>query len=182
MVIGRPMINDGESFSSCHINYSMLMPSLMISPITVTGGVNKCWGQTATYIADTDLLVGRIVSLADQPVNTDNVNGLKIGYLKIGAAIVPSNHPIGVTQHNCLAGESMEICIQGYTTCISIAGDATPERGSVALAGADIDFGKIRLGVPAAAVQARVGFVAQSNPIVVNGPALVFYQGYFQST
>jgi hypothetical protein len=183
MTLGRPMINAAESFSTSHINYTTMYPSAMLAPITAVGGVNKCWGQTASYIADTDLLAGRLVSLADQTVGTDNTNKLKIGYIKIGSAVIPAITPIGVTQHDCLAGAEMVVCILGFTSVISIT--ATPvggaERGSVVLAGTDIDLGKVRIGTASAVGQARIGYVAQSNLVAVGDPVLIYYRGFFQA-
>jgi hypothetical protein len=181
-ILGQPMINAATTFSTCHIDYSTMLPTDMLAPITIYGGSNKCWGQTATYKANESLFAGRVVSLADQTVGTDSSHVLKVGYLKVGSAIVPANTPIGITQHNCSAGDDIIVCVRGYTTAITSVADASPERGSVVLAGADVDLGKIRIGVAPAAVQARVGFCAQSNAVVVGGPVLIHYEGFFQAT
>jgi hypothetical protein len=181
-ILGQPLINAETSFSTCYINYTSLLPSAMLASITQAGGgINRYWGQSASYIADTDLLAGRLVSLADQTEGTDNTNGLLIGYLKIGSSVVAAVTPIGVTQHNCLAGQSILVCIHGFTTAISLSTIAHARRGSVVLAAdADIDNGKVRIGVAGAAGQARIGYVAQSNAVVANMPVLIHYDGYFQ--
>jgi hypothetical protein len=146
--------------------------------------VNRHWGRTATYTANENLLAGRIVSLADQPNNHDSITGLKVGYLKVGGSVITAITPIGVTQHDCLAGEKILVCILGYTTVISTVASAStgPERGSVVLAGADVDLGQVRIATAGAAVQARIGFVAQSSAVVIGGPVLIYYDGYFQAT
>jgi hypothetical protein len=104
--------------------------------------------------------------------------------LKIGSAVVTAVTPIGITQHNCLAGQPILVCIKGYTTVISIIGSAAvgSKRGSVVLAGADVDNGKVRIGTAPAAIEARLGYVAQSNLVVANGPVLIYYNSYFQAT
>ena len=50
-----------------------MYPASMRANITALGGgVNKCWGHTAKYLAGADLLAGRLVSLKDQTAGTDN--------------------------------------------------------------------------------------------------------------
>jgi hypothetical protein len=182
--IGQPKINSLVSYSTSHIDYSELLPIDLLAPITINGGINRYWGQTASYIADVNLLVGRLVTLADQPVGSDNVNGMKVGYLKVGTATYPSISPIGITQHNCNAGDKILVCIRGLTTALSVNATAATgvERGSVILAGADADNGKVRVGVAPAATQARVGYAAQSNVVKANSPVLIYYHGYYQAT
>jgi hypothetical protein len=183
MILGNPMINAATSFSTCHINYSTMLPVEMLASITAaSGGVNKCWGQTATYVADVALLAGRVVSLADQTNGTDNSLGLRVGYLKVGGVVIPGVSPIGITQHNCNAGEPILICVHGFTTAISLTAQVA-KRGSVAMAGAlDADSGKIRINTAAAVIQASIGFVAQSNTVGIDDPVLIYYSGFMQPT
>jgi hypothetical protein len=183
MIIGNTMINAATSFSTCNINYSTMLPSAMLASITAaSGGFNKCWGQTATYVADIDLLAGRVVSLADQTNGSDNALGLRVNYLKVGGVVVPGVSPVGITQHNCLAGNPVKLCIHGYTTAISLTAQVA-KRGSVAMAGSlDADFGKIRINTAAAVIQASIGFVAQSDTVGIDDPVLIYYSGFMQPT
>jgi hypothetical protein len=179
--VTKPIETEGTTLS--HINYDIMKPINMLSPLTAaSGGVNRCWGHTATYIAETDLLAGRVVALSDQTTGTDNTNALKIGYLRAGTAIVPTIYPMGITQHNCLAGQSMLICIGGYTTVICLNALGSPERGSIVLGAATVDFGKVRIGIAAAAIESRIGFCAQSDSFVANSPCLIKFTAYFQAT
>jgi hypothetical protein len=154
----------------------------MLAPITEEGGTNRCWGKTATYIANEDLNAGRIVSMADQSQDTGSAGVLRVGYLKVGASTVPGVAPIGITQHNCLSGAKILLCILGYTTVIATAVTGTPKRGSIVLGGTDSDKGKVRIGIAPAATQARIGYVSQSASISVGDPILIHYEGYFQAT
>jgi hypothetical protein len=182
VIVGQPLINASSSRSTFHTDFNTMLPIDMLASITTTGGINKYWGRSETYVADVDLLAGRIASLADQPQGTDNANALRVGYLKVGGSVVPGVTPMGVTQHNCLAGEPILLCVHGYTTAISKVAIAHSRRGSVVLGGDDVDNGKIRIGAAGAAVQARIGFVAQSNSVSIGDPVLIHYSGYYQAT
>jgi hypothetical protein len=181
-VIAQPLINAAATYSTGQVDFSSLMPADMLAAITVTGGVNRFWGQGATYIADVDLLAGRLVSMADQAEGTDDTVGIRMGYLKVGTAITPAVTPVGITQHNADAGQPILVCVHGFTTAITLVADSSPERGSVVLASEDSDLGKVRVGVAPAAIQARVGYVAQSDAVLANSPVLIHYDGFFQST
>jgi hypothetical protein len=177
IIIGNPPVNYKSTILS-HIDYSTISPPTMMSSLTVSGGTNKMWGHSALYIAGVDLLGGRVVALKDQTSANDNI-GLEVEYLQSGTEASPTVSPIGITQHDCLAGEKITVCILGYTTAICENGDGSPERGSQILAGTD---GKINRSIndSASANEARLGFVAQSTSIGSNGAILVYYDGFYQ--
>jgi hypothetical protein len=147
-----------------------------------TGGVNRCWGHTATYIAGINLVAGRVVSLRarDSPFGTDNTVKLLVEYLRVNVdETEPTIYPIGITQHNANTGEPITVCILGYTTCINQSGDGSPERGSAVLAGSS-NSGKVRTDITASNNQARLGCVAQSNHGVGNTTLLIYFSGFYQ--
>jgi hypothetical protein len=160
-----------------HTEYSNLYIHDMRAPITaVSGGTNMCWGHTATYIAGVPLLAGRVVAL--MPVI--DLNGrLKVDYMRVYSALNASIFPIGVTQHNASIGEQITVCIRGYTTVIVQNAYSDPNSGSIVIGGSAGD-GKIRANTLASANQARIGFLAQSNSISTNAPALIYFSGWFQ--
>jgi hypothetical protein len=57
--------------------------------------------------------------------------------------------------------------------------DTSPNRGSTVISGLTASFGKIFTSTAAAADQARIGFVAQSNPVILNNPCLIFVKTFF---
>ena len=163
-----------------NINYGNMLPISMLANITESaGGINKCWGHTETYIANENLLAGRIVSLTDTAGGTDGSNFLKVGYLLSGIETVGSTYPIGITQNNALLGQPVRVCVRGYTSAIVGVADTSPNRGSTVISGLTASFGKIFTGTAAAADQARIGFVAQSNPVILNNPCLIFVKTFF---
>jgi hypothetical protein len=180
ITVGNPPV-ETESKIISHIDYSNLYPFLMIADIDGNvGGVNKCWGNTATYIAAVQLRAGRVVSLADAPVGNDNSVKLLVEYLRVNTdENQPTIYPIGITQHNANAGEPITVCILGYTTAILQSGDGSPERGSIVLSDSS-QTGKIRTDITASNNQARIGFVAQSNNGFGEDAMLIYYSGYFQ--
>jgi hypothetical protein len=180
ITVGNPIV-ERESKIISHIDYSNLHPYLMVADLDGnTGGVNKCWGHTATYVAGVQLMAGRVVSLRDAPLGSDNSRKLEVEYLRIGQdENQPTIYPIGITQHNANANEPITICVLGYTTCILQSGDGNPERGSIVLSDSS-NSGKIRTDITASNNQARIGFVAQSNNGGGNSTMLIYYSGYFQ--
>jgi hypothetical protein len=180
ITIGNPPV-ERESKIISHIDYSNLYPYLMVADLDgVNGGVNKCWGHTATYVAGVQLAAGRVVSLKDAPITTDSSIKLEVEYLRVNVdENRPTIYPIGITQHNANAGEPITVCILGYTTAILQSGNETPERGSIVLSDSS-NTGKIRTTVTASNNQARIGFVAQSNNGGGNSTMLIYYSGYFQ--
>jgi hypothetical protein len=126
------------------------------------------------------LLAGRLISLADQAAGTDNTNTLRIGYIKVGTPGFAAISPIGITQHDCLAGEAMLVCIRGFTSAITLNG-GTPKRGSLIIPGDNVDYGKLRINMTPGATQARVGYPAQSNAVAANAAFLVYYGGFYQT-
>lgn len=161
-------------------DYSDIYPSDMLAPITVNGGINKCWGQKVIYLAGGDLLAGRVVSLQDQAVGTDDTQYLKVGYIVDSSETYPSVCPIGITQHDCLAGEKIVVCTLGYTTAISYNSDSTPERGSQVMSATTSAQGKVYLNNTGGSNEGRMGFVAQSNAVSANGPVLIYFSGWYQ--
>jgi hypothetical protein len=179
MMIGMPLINSGGSHSTCHIDYSGLVPSFMRANVNSSGGYNRCWGQTATYIADVNLLGGRLVALADQ---SNDMSGLRVQYMDpVANALAPAVTPVGITQHDVLAGGDVIVCIHGYTTAVCANGNNSVKRGSIVLGSTTVD-GRIRTGVAPAAVQSRIGFCAQSDNASANSGMLIHYSGFFQAT
>jgi hypothetical protein len=181
ITVGNPIV-ETESKIISTIDYSNLYPILMLADITeVDGGNNKCWGHTAIYRAGVQLKAGRLVSLRDASVNSDNTNLLEVEYLRTNN-INETQHtiyPIGISQNNANAGQPVTICILGYTTAILEISNQTPERGSIILSGSS-NTGKVRANLTGSNDQARVGFVAQSNSVSTNGAILIYYSGYFQ--
>ena len=166
------------SFS--HIDYSTLYPSAMKAPITSAGGgLNTCYGDTASYIAGVDILAGRVVALMDQNEGSDDSELLMVCYLKNGDEVTPSIAPIGISQGNALVGEQITVCILGYTTAICENSDISPERGSQIISDTQ-NQGKIRINNTGGGNQARLGFLAQSNQVNTNDPVLIYYDGWFQ--
>ena len=140
-----------------------------------TGGVNRCWGHTATYVAGVQLMAGRVVSLRDAPLGADNSIKLEVEYLRVNTdENQPTIYPIGITQHNANAGEPITVCILGYTTAILQSGDGTTERGSIVLSDSS-QTGKIRTDLTGSNNQARIGFVAQSNNGGGNSTMLIYF-------
>jgi hypothetical protein len=176
--LNEPTPESIPSFS--HIDYSTQYPSAMKAAITSTGGgTNICYGDTATYIAGVDILAGRCVALMDQNEGSDDSEFLKVCYLKNGDEVTPSISPIGITQHNALIGETIKVCVGGFTTAICENSDTSPERGSQIIVDT-ANQGKMRINNTGGGNQARLGFVAQSNQIYPNDPMLIYYAGYFQ--
>jgi hypothetical protein len=180
LIVGNPPV-ERESKIISHIDYSNLYPYLMVADLDGnTGGVNKCWGHTATYQAGVQLMAGRVVSLRDAILGSDNSIKLEVEYLRVNTdENQPTIYPIGITQHNANAGEPITVCILGYTTAILQSGDGTPERGSIVLSDSS-QTGKIRTDLTGSNNQARIGFVAQSNNGGGNSTMLIYYSGYFQ--
>jgi hypothetical protein len=146
--------------------------------VTITGGVNKCYGNVAIYKAEIDLLAGRVVSLADQTAGTDSTNELKVTYLKNGTETDDSVYPVGITQNDALAGENVTVCYSGYTTAISEDAD-TAIRGSCIISDTG-NIGLVRINNSQGTNEARIGFVAQSDATSINGPVLIYMDGFFQ--
>jgi len=71
------------------------------------GGDNKCWGQTATYIAGEDIMAGRVLT----PKIDNEI--LKAYYSDSKKDII-----LGISQHNATAGEPITICTSGYSTAV----------------------------------------------------------------
>lgn len=162
------------------IDMSTELPLYMVAPISEsTGGINRCWGHTTIHIAGINLLAGRCVALQDQNEGSDGVVGLKVCYLKNGDELMPSISPIGITQHNCLAGEKITVCTLGYTTVICENSDIGPERGSQIISDTQ-NAGKVRINNTAGGNQGRMGFLAQSDRIVPNSAILIYYAGWYQ--
>jgi hypothetical protein len=172
---------ESESKIISNIDYSNMYPLLMLANITeVDGGVNKCWGNTAIYIAGVPLLAGRVVSLKDAPSGSDNSVKLEVEYLRVGVdENQPTIYPIGITQHNADTNEPITVCILGFTTCILQSTDSTPERGSIVLSSSS-QTGKCQTSVTGSNNQGRIGYVSQSNSVGNNGAILIYYSGYFQ--
>ena len=147
----------------------------------VSGGDNKCWGHTAIYRAGVQLKAGRLVSLRDATVDTDNSILLEVEYLRTNDVnfTQPTIYPIGITQHNANTGEPITVCILGYTTAILQSADTSPERGSMVLSDSS-QTGKVRTNITGTNNQARIGFVAQSNSVSTNGAILIYYSANFQ--
>jgi hypothetical protein len=119
-----------------------------------------------------------LVSLADQTAGTDSTNELKVTYLKNGTEISDSVYPVGITQNDALAGENVTVCYSGYTTAISE--DADPAvRGSCIISDTG-NIGLVRINNSQGSNEARIGFVAQSDATSVNGPVLIYMDGFFQ--
>jgi hypothetical protein len=179
--IDPPLPTASSILTNINMSTANMTPASMRAVITdATGGENKCWGHTAVYVADVDLLAGRVVALADQIVGSDNTSLLRVGYLRSATETDPTVCPIGVTQENVLAGEPVTICIHGYTTVICSNTDTSPERGSQVMNGTS-DLGRVRINKAGGANEARLGFVAQSDTIAVpNSPCLIYFAGWFQ--
>jgi hypothetical protein len=179
ITVGNPPVA-GESKIISHIDYSNMYPYSMVADLDGSnGGVNKCWGHTATYMARIDLKAGRVVGLSDQTQGDDNIAKLMVEYLKNGDETGSTISPIGITQNNCSAGENVLVCILGYTTVILENSDSTPERGSQVLSDPSLQ-GKVRINTSGGGNEARIGFVAQSNAITNNSPFLLYYDAYYQ--
>jgi hypothetical protein len=180
LTVGNPIV-ERESKIISHIDYSNLYPYLMVADLDGnTGGVNKCWGHTATYVAGVQLMAGRVVSLKKAIASSDNIRKLEVEYLRVNLdENQPTIYPIGITQHNANANEPIIVCVLGYTTAILQSGDSTPERGSIVLSDSS-NTGKIRTSVQASNNQGRIGFCAQSNNGGGNSTMLIYYSGYFQ--
>lgn len=180
IIIGRRKETESESTIISHVDYSNMLPANMRSDISfIDGGINRCWGHTATYTAGVDILAGRILSLQDQNVGSDSTQLLKVEYLRNDAEVSPTVCPIGISLFNCLAGQKIDVCILGYTTVVTDNADASPERGSQVMADPN-NLGKVRINVNGGGNEARIGFVAQSNPVANNGTLLIYYCGYYQ--
>lgn len=169
---------DNVSNISTVMDYSMLFPAQIRSNISAaTGGTNYCLGKTATYTAGENILAGRVLSLMDA---SDDTVSLKVGYLKDEDERSASIYPIGVSQHNCSAGDTIKLCVEGYTTVISYNSDNTPERGSQVMASPTASKGKVYINITGSGNEGRLGFMAQSDAIVANSPFLIFYSGWYQ--
>jgi len=164
------------------IDYSNMYPIDMLSNITAaSGGVNKCWGHTAKYIANEDLLAGRVISLSDQTLGTDNSNLLKVGYMIDGSETVAGIHPIGITMTNALNGEVIEVCILGYVSAIAYNNDSAPNRGSQIMGAPTASKGKVYIDTTGGNNEGRLGFMAQSNAVVsANDPVLIYFSSFYQ--
>lgn len=159
------------------VDYENLYPRAMKASITASGGgTNQAFGNIATYIAGANLLAGRVVSLKDE---LDDNTQLSVQYLKNGTETDPAIVPIGVTQNNALLGESVNVCILGFTTVICENADSSPERGSQVINGTQ-NQGKIRINNAGGGNESRLGFVAQSDGISSESPILIYYDGWFQ--
>lgn len=176
---GTPSPTSSTIISS--IDYSSMYPSSMLANITASGGgTNKCWGHTAKYIAGADLLAGRVVSLKDQTAGSDNSKYLEVDYLIDSSETNPTVVPIGVTQSNALAGETVDVCIQGYTTAIAYNADSSPERGSQIMSAPTASQGKVYLNTTGGGNECRFGFMAQSDSVSANDPVLIYFRAYYQ--
>jgi hypothetical protein len=164
-----------------HADYSNMYPADMLSSITALGGTNRCWGHTETYIAQENILAGRILTMYDTGQDTDSSNYLKVGYYRSGIETDGSVFPIGISQHNVSAGSSITVCSRGLTSVILATADSHPDRGSMVIAGLTAVQGKAYIATAATADQGRIGFVAQSNAVAANGPCLIYFRGWFQS-
>jgi hypothetical protein len=174
-----PDANSSTVLSS--IDYSTMLTAPMRADITfANGGVNKCWGNTATYIAEVPMVAGRVVALSDQAQGTDSTTSLTIAYQQDASETSPGIYPIGITQHNCLAGELMTVCTLGYTTAISYSSDSTPERGSLIMTAPTSSYGCIYLNTTGGSDEGRVGFLAQSDAVLSYSPCLIYYAGWYQ--
>ena len=166
------------------IDYSpgeMLVSNMRSNITAIGGGVNRCWGRTATFFCGTaGLLAGRVVSLMDFGAGTDNTYNLRIGYcVNSGSETSPSVCPIGILLNNCPnIGDQGEICIEGICTAIVGNSDSSPERGSQICA---VDAnGTININVTGTGNEARVGFVAQSDSVSSNDPCLIYVRPWYQ--
>ena len=165
-----------------HIDLTHMSTWDMTSNITAAnGGTNRCWGSTALYNAGEPLLAGRVVGMA----NGGDSSAMRVEYLTRGTGVQSGTYPIGITLENqSTVGDPILICTSGICTAISMNAVGEPAgKGSLVLGPtATTDNGRVRVGVSAAAVEARVGVLCQKEAIVVNGPCLVHFLGYFQGT
>jgi hypothetical protein len=91
---------------------------------------------------------------------SDNSVGLEVGYLIVSTPLVAGVFPIGITQHDALAGEEITLCVSGYTSVIAELGLSAGERGSVILGpSATNKDGKCRTGQAPASTEGRIGFL-----------------------
>jgi hypothetical protein len=142
------------------------------------GGVNRCWGDTATFRANDDLLAGRIVSLF---ATTTDAPWLLVDYLAGGydgrnAAV----YPIGITQENAAAGTPIKVCTRGFTTVIVSNGNSAPKRGSAVFGNAVTSEGRAQIDLSYGDSGARIGYVAQSEAVLNFGACVIYFDsGYF---
>jgi hypothetical protein len=171
----RPRPSSSQSTVISLIDYSLTSPSQLLAPITILGGVNRVYGQVERYQADIDILAGRVVALADY---NDNATNLRVTYLVAGEERNPSIYPIGITQNDCLAGQTVDVCVMGYTTAISANADTTPERGS--LVNTTGSGGLVLVNSTGTINEGRIGYMAQGSPVLANGPVLVYVGPWYQ--
>jgi hypothetical protein len=176
---GTPSASTSTRLST--LDVSGLYPASMRASITdANGGTNKCWGHTMTFIAGVNLLAGRVVSFLDTAAGTDSTRTLEVEYLKTQAdEDDPTHCPIGVTQNNATAGQTVEVCVRGFTSAICSNAESVNERGSQSVSGT-LNQGRIRVDQLGGGNQARIGVVAQSDANASNSPVLIYVQGWFQ--
>lgn len=161
-------------------------PASMRVDIT-TSSTNKCWGHVHTYIANSALEVGRVVGLHDPD---SDAGELKVDYLldysNDFAETRATCCPIGITQKSANAGEAVDVCVYGYTTATSAHSKGNVHRGSLVLTaekpsgnGNLSTFGKVRVNTEAQSNEAHIGVLAQSGPVVADGPVLIFFRGFY---
>jgi hypothetical protein len=172
-----------KSYPTAHVDYTTMLPrSMRVESADLIAGNNKFWGESASYIAGEPIIAGRIVSLLDTTVGSDNANVLKIGYLRNGTDVVGGVFPVGISQTGGATGSTIIVCTKGYTSLTLAALDFSPDRGSIviAAAGAGSD-GKGLVGTASSADRGIVGFVAQSDGINNPGEScLVYINGWFE--
>jgi hypothetical protein len=177
--LSQPKMNINESYCTQFFDYTALNSFGMLANLSL--GVNKHWGSCAKYIAQENLLAGRVVSLADVPQGYDSSSPLFVNYVKVGTTITPSVFPLGVTQNTVLKDQVVLICTAGYTSVSTSTATISPKRGSLAFCVAD--QGLISIGAAPATTSPRIGAVAQSNSVVKAGdPVLIFISSELQST
>jgi hypothetical protein len=182
--IKSPDVTPGTSVITSNIDYSpgeMLVSAMRSNITAASGGVNKCWGRTASFYCGTaGLLAGRVVSLQDFASQSDAVYNLRIGYCpSSGDEKTPSVCPLGILQNNCPnVGDKAVVCIEGVTTAICGNSDSSPARGSQICA---VDAnGTININVTGVGNEARVGFVAQNDSVSTNGVCLIYVRPWYQ--
>ena len=168
----------GVSTSMGSFDFSTMTPSDLLAPITATGGTNVCHGGIIqSYIASTDLLVGRIVSFAN---GTSNQQILTVRYAATGDEQTQSTTPIGVTMHNCVAGQVINICTYGIVSIITANAATIAARGTAVIcSGVD---GRVSINTAQSTQQIRVGALMTNGNVPTNSAVLVWlnlwYQGY----